>query len=221
MTRADVINRLCALRAAPSYLEIGVHRGETFLAVAAARKVGVDPNFQFDIAEAQSAQPHATLLSMSSDAFFALPPAVDGGYDVIFIDGLHHADQTLRDLLNAVVWLKPDGVIVLDDMLPSSYHASLANGAHAIQLRVHLRDPDLSWMGDVYRLAFFIDSFLQQFSVATVGGQMLMWRAPRSPERIGQRTIEQVGRMPFEATILERAVFNPCSLDQAVALMQQ
>ena len=221
MTRADVINRLCARRTAPTYLEIGVYRGETFLAVAAARKIGVDPNFRFDIAEAQRIQPHASLLSMTSDAFFALPPVVEGGYDVVFIDGLHHADQTLRDLLNAVVWLKPDGVIVLDDMLPPSYHASLANGAHSIQLREHLRDPDQSWMGDVYRLAFFIDSFLQQFSVATVAGQLLMWRAPRPPERIGQRTIEQVGRIPFEATILERAVFNPCSMDQALALMQR
>jgi hypothetical protein len=221
MTRAELLNRLCGLFDQPRYLEIGVHNGETFMAIAAARKVGVDPKFLFDIDAAMRAQPHASLHAMPSDAFFGGPHMVADGYDVIFLDGLHTAEQTLRDLLNATDLLRPGGVIVLDDMLPSSYHAALPDGLAAIRLREHLRDPDTSWMGDVYKLAFFIDSFMQQFSVATVGMQLLMWRAPRAPADIGQRSLEQVARMAFEETVFQRAVFNPCSLDQAIALMQR
>lgn len=220
MTRADLLNRLCALFPEPAYLEIGVYQGETFLAIAAARKIGVDPNFAFDIDAAMHVQQHATLLRMTSDAFFALPAVVPGGYDVVFLDGMHTAEQTLRDLLNAILVLRPGGVIVLDDMVPSSYHASLPSSTLSIKLREAMRDRDTSWMGDVYRLGFFIESFLQQFSVATVGGQMLVWRAVRGADRMVKRTLEQVGRMGFEETRFQREVFNPCTLDEAIALIR-
>ena len=219
MTRAEISNRLCGLFPTPSYLEIGVYRGETFMAVQAARKIGVDPNFAFDVTAAMSAQPHATLLRMTSDAFFAAPPANPAIYDVIFLDGLHTAEQTLRDLLNAIAMLKPEGVIVIDDILPPSYHASLPGASRSIRLRWALRDSYTSWMGDVYRLAFFIDTFLQAFTTATVGGQMLVWRGRRPPEALAQRTLEEVGRMPFEETVFQREVFNICPLDEAIRRM--
>ena len=219
MTRAEILNRLCGLFPNPSYLEIGVFRGETFMEVQAARKIGVDPNFAFDIHAAMAAQPHATLLAMTSDALFAAPPPNPATYDVIFLDGLHTAEQTLRDLLNAIELLKPYGVIVLDDILPPSYHAALPGASRSIRLREALHSTDTRWMGDVYRLAFFIETFLQAFTTATVGGQMLLWRARRPAEALVQRSLEEVGRMPFEETVFQRGVFNICPLEEAIRRM--
>ena len=46
-------------------------------------------------------------------------------FDVIYLDGLHVFEQTLRDLMNALHHLQPHGVIVVDDTRPPTYLASL------------------------------------------------------------------------------------------------
>jgi len=74
-------------------------------------------------------------------------------------------------------------------------------------------------MGDVYRLAFFIDTFLQSFSTATVAGQLLVWRARRAAEAVVPRTLEEVGRMGFEETLFQRPMFNVCTLNEAIRRM--
>ena len=46
-------------------------------------------------------------------------------FDVIFIDGLHLAEQVERDISNSLKFLKDDGFIVMHDCNPpSEYHAS-------------------------------------------------------------------------------------------------
>src|SRR5437867_1023406 len=104
MTRHETLARLLALYEAPSYLEIGVNRGETFRTVEAARKVGVDPNFLFDTA-AEAVPRRVTFHPVSSDRYFAGPHGGDR-FNVIFLDGLHTFEQTLRDLLNATAVLQ-------------------------------------------------------------------------------------------------------------------
>ena len=42
------LNRLAEALSCRTYLEIGVFKGETFLAVDVASRVGVDPEFRFD-----------------------------------------------------------------------------------------------------------------------------------------------------------------------------
>ena len=61
---------------------------------------------------------------MTSDEFFDLikdHPEIQ--YDVIFIDGLHHADQVDKDIENSLKHLVPNGYIVLHDCNPISYDA--------------------------------------------------------------------------------------------------
>lgn len=126
MDRPDVIQGLLNLYSNPSYLEVGVNHGITFHAITAARKVAVDPKFNFDVPQARLRPGGATsdYHEVPSDDYFANRPAGDM-FDVIFLDGLHTFDQTLRDLLNAMTCLKPTGAIVIDDVTPSSYAASL------------------------------------------------------------------------------------------------
>ena len=52
---------------------------------------------------------------MTSDAFFLQNKQL---FDLIFIDGLHHSHQVLRDINNALRWLSPSGTIVLHDCNP-------------------------------------------------------------------------------------------------------
>jgi hypothetical protein len=204
MTRHEVVQGLLALFEAPRYLEIGVAKGVTFHAVRAAEKVAVDPRFGFDVAEAARANPTARYFQVTSDHYFGRIVGTDERFDVIYLDGLHTAEQTLRDLLNALEFLKPDGIIVIDDVKPVTALAAIPDRATFARVRAYLGSREKAWMGDVYKVVWFIDTFLQQLSWRTVAenhGQAVVWRKRRGEVR--PRTIQEVGLTSFEQFVAD------------------
>ena len=127
LPRHRAVNRLLSLYDQPRYLEIGVARGDTFDKVNAPLKVAVDPKFRFDHVEAQRANPGTTYHDVTSDEYFGKHVEATEKFDVIYLDGLHTFEQTLRDLNNALEHLEPHGVILIDDVRPHTYLASLPN----------------------------------------------------------------------------------------------
>lgn len=107
MNRIDLINSLIAKNGYKRYLEIGVRDGECFNAIKCDMKVGVDPD----------KNSKATVFS-TSDEFFAQHTFAP--FDIIFIDGLHHADQVEKDIINSLNALNEGGTIVMHDCLPTS-----------------------------------------------------------------------------------------------------
>lgn len=217
MQRNEVIQRLLDLYEAPRYLEIGVDQGVTFHALRAASKVAVDVRFAFDLAAARGDPANAICRyhEMPSDTFFTTTDEGRDRYDVIFIDGLHTFDQTLRDLLHATYVLADGGVIVVDDVLPSTYAASLPDLDLSRRFWQATNNPDGSWMGDVFRLVFFIEDFLTSFSYATVvenHGQTVLWRAPR-PAAQPPRTVEAISRLQYVDAIMGRESYRARPFD--------
>ena len=104
MTRTDIIQLLIDKIKAKSYLEIGVSGGENFQTIRCENKVGVDPELTSP----------ATIF-LTSDQFFKQNKDT---FDVIFVDGLHHADQVLRDIIHSLKILNEGGYIVCHDMNP-------------------------------------------------------------------------------------------------------
>lgn len=108
MLRSDIINSLIKKISAKKYLEIGVSNGINFSEIACDYKVGVDPD------------PNSpSTIHLTSDDFFRENKE---GFDVIFIDGLHHSDQVYRDIINSLNCLNDDGYIVCHDMNPWEEH---------------------------------------------------------------------------------------------------
>lgn len=105
MKRTDIINHLAKKVRAQNYLEIGVWNGVNFNNVAVPNKIGVDPDPE-----------SPATLHMTSDDFFAQNTQK---FDLIFIDGLHHADQVEKDILNSLAVLNEGGAIVCHDMSPA------------------------------------------------------------------------------------------------------
>jgi GTP:adenosylcobinamide-phosphate guanylyltransferase len=105
--RWDIINNLITEHGYKSYLEIGVYNKEwNFNKIKCKTKVGVDPN--------------PTVLAthaLTSDAFFAQNKA---SFDIIFIDGLHHSEQVVKDIENSLSCLSKGGSIVVHDCNPTS-----------------------------------------------------------------------------------------------------
>jgi hypothetical protein len=117
--RYDIINHLIEKYKLINYLEIGVFKGENIKKIQAAHKDGVDPGAEgFTTPEVN--------YPMTSDEFFKLLEGHDEiKYDIIFIDGLHHADQVEKDIKNALNHVVKGGFIVLHDCNPISYEAQL------------------------------------------------------------------------------------------------
>ena len=127
MLRVDVLNRIASNIGAEHYLEIGVQGGETFRNVAVSHKVGVDPTTS-----------SAATIHEPSDKFFStLDPSVT--FDLVFVDGLHHADQVERDVDNAIKHLTPGGVIVCHDCNPPTEDSASRSQCGGV------------WCGDVWR----------------------------------------------------------------------
>ncbi len=122
MTRYELINILIARRGYKSYLEIGVDTGDCFNKVKCDKKVGVDPYIgsgrtEHDKEEYQGGP--ATHV-MTSDLFFEKN---EDKFDIIFIDGLHEADQVERDINNAFNCTGFEGMVVVHDCLPLTEEA--------------------------------------------------------------------------------------------------
>jgi len=122
--RFDVINYLLSLQdiTDTNYLEIGVRNPDSnFNKINAKNKYGVDPGYEFI--------DNPVDFIMTSDEFFLKLNAneilnKEIRFDVIFIDGLHLAEQVDRDVENSLLYLKEDGFIVLHDCNPpTEYHA--------------------------------------------------------------------------------------------------
>src|SRR5690606_30648750 len=139
-TRTDVLNHLARKYNLKRYLEIGVQVPElNFDRIECEYKVGVDPD------------PKAKAnFQLTSDEFFKRYPSFDGFkiiepvvFDLIFIDGLHTAEQVKKDFENALKILSPGGFIVLHDCNPLKEE-------HTIVPRP---TPTGHWNGDDYKFA--------------------------------------------------------------------
>lgn len=117
--RHDIINYLIEKYNLVNYLEIGVFKGENIREIKALHKDGVDPGAEGIIVSEVNYQ-------MESDDFFELIKGHDDiKYDIIFIDGLHHSDQVIKDIKNSFNHLVSNGFIVMHDCNPISYEAQL------------------------------------------------------------------------------------------------
>jgi hypothetical protein len=124
--RTTILNTLIEKFNYQSYLEIGQGRREhNFDWVNCPIKIGVDPNVKLDAA-----------YQMTSDDFFAQNK---DSFDIIFIDGLHHADQVERDIVNSLEVLNENGTIVVHDCNPTTQAMQIVPRQHR------------SWTGDVWK----------------------------------------------------------------------
>lgn len=139
MKRWEVIDRVARHVGATRYVEIGVQGGECFRSVRVPIwKIGIDPD------RSSAATHHET-----SDAYYArIDALVASGetsraaesVDLVFVDGLHHAEQVSRDVANALRYLRHPGAVVLHDVNPPTEEAA------AVPMR-----SGAIWCGDVWR----------------------------------------------------------------------
>ena len=120
MNRVDIAQAILDALGDGSYLEIGVLTGSSFVPIRAKRKWGVDPAYAFSRRRIMKYELLSSLgikterlFKMASDDFFIAKKKMltANGISVCLVDGLHTYDQSLKDVLNALDYLKPGGVM--------------------------------------------------------------------------------------------------------------
>lgn len=129
-----------------TYLEVGVATGKSMaLARSGTVALGVDP--ETGLAErllyhSPENEPH--LFCMTSDELFdqQVPDRVfnEKHLDMVFLDGLHTFDQTLRDFINVEKYSHPDTVVFIHDCLPVA------------PISAERERQTNFWIGDVWKL---------------------------------------------------------------------
>ncbi len=105
--------------------------------------------------------------------------------------------------MHALDHLQPRGVIIADDTRPPTYLASLPNRDNFFRVRSWMGIDDQRWMGDVFKLVYFVDTFCPHLSYRTISnnhGQTVFWRHRRTEPN--QRTWSDIGSLDFEQLVL-------------------
>lgn len=114
MNRISIINQLIQKNNYKSYLEIGVRfKRDCFDQILCDSKTSVDPS-SVDLYD----------FNMQSNNFFQINTSK---FDIIFIDGLHTAEQCYSDIINSLSTLNDTGTIVVHDTNPPTELHALEN----------------------------------------------------------------------------------------------
>lgn len=162
MYRWDIINHFIEKRDLRNYLEIGYYKGWSFDRVNCQHKSAVDPNPSKTIEQERMGDPspfnwmklgeYQGLIKSTSDEFFSRL-SNKANYDIVFIDGLHEANQVGRDVENSLDHLEDNGVIILHDCSPSSYEMTTTGVPGTGE-----------WTGDCYKALIRFREFTEYFT---------------------------------------------------------
>jgi Methyltransferase domain len=126
------------------YLEIGVQAGVS-LALAKCEAIGIDPMPHVSVELPKGAR----VLAMTSDDFFHYHAdlLVENPPDMVFIDGMHLFEYTLRDFIKVERQATPGTLVVIDDIFP----------AHPAQAERQRKTR--TWTGDVWKLFEILNQY--------------------------------------------------------------
>jgi hypothetical protein len=221
MSRVDIIQDIIKKKKAVKYLEIGVEQGECFLLIKAKKKYAVDPRFlisrklKFKWMRKNPCNIFAKYYEERSDDYFAYEKHT-GGYDVVFVDGLHAYKQALRDVDNSLLYLNENGVIVVHDCSPP--HKAAAYPADSYRQAALSKIPGWTgeWCGDVWKTIVYLRSFREDLNIFVLDhdyGLGIITRGepdnmlPFSVEELNQLTYKDLEKNREELLNLKKMYF--------------
>lgn len=146
--RTRIIQEIVNHNQANIYLEIGIDWGFSYLDILCPKKIGVDPRIRIKKSKKfysyfkNPSNIFNNLYEITSDEFFKtqIEFLTQNGLDVVFIDGLHTYEQSLRDVENSLKYLNKNGLIIMHDVNPASESSTrTAKCGDVWKTIVHLR----------------------------------------------------------------------------------
>ena len=192
------------------YLEVGVEKGVTFNSLEFEYKTGVDPVFKFNTSDIQSDS--IKLYEMTSDDYFTKVHDNEK-FDLIFLDGLHTFDQTLRDLNNALLCSHDSTIIIIDDVYPSDVFSSLRKNAVKERKAYDPNSTSMAWHGDVYKAILIVHDYYPKLSFVTIdrgfgNPQSIIYKSRREGFKPFFNSIEAIERLSYFDFMEHRSLLN-------------
>jgi len=212
MTRTDVIQSIIDRKNARHYLEIGVADGSNFHPIRVRHKTAVDPCFRFNMRNRikwmlkNRCNARARYHELPSDDYFENTSREPGKFDVVFIDGLHTYQQSLRDVIHALDRLADSGVIVMHDCNPS--HAAEAWPAESFDDALRQNPPGWNgeWCGDVWKTICNLRSLRSDLDVFVLNCDRGLGIVTRGrPESRLDLTEEEIGKLNYDDLAADRS----------------
>jgi hypothetical protein len=210
-----------------TYLEIGVKKGKTFHQVPFQYKDAVDPKFGFTPEDSA----HTKYFQEGSDQYFERH-AGDRTFDLIFIDGLHHWEQALRDFENALSHVHERSLIVVDDVYPCDEFSVMRDQEAAIAARLKAAPNSKyakAWHGDVFKTAFAIHDHFPQVDYLTIdqdfgNPQMFCWLEKGTGRKRALPELSALSEFTFADFLAHRELLKlmdeGAALDKVVASLR-
>lgn len=194
----ELLNAIIEKYNLKSYIELGVQTPEqNFYKINVPLRLGVDPC----LPDLPSPQARYNLISDTSDSFFDKLSSIwldrwPQKYDLIFIDGLHHADQVKRDFENSLRCLSDNGFILIHDTLPDEEQYTT------------VPRETRRWYGNVFAWAMTLNQYdgigFVTFNIDC--GCTLVWKmpekkaAPKLTDEMNWETYKSIGNVLLNVT---------------------
>jgi hypothetical protein len=217
------LSLLAKINNAKSYLEIGVRNGITFLNVPVRKKVAVDPHYRFDYEAVISDDVKCHV--MTSDRYFTCVDEGKEKYDLIYLDGLHTFQQTLRDFCCSISVASEKAIWLIDDTLPRDAYSAWPNQSESIKYRRKSGLQGNIWHGDVFKTVVAINDLFPLFCFITIEGngnpQTIVWRGRRDAFSPLYDNMELISRMSYFDLQNSISVMNITSESKAIQLVKE
>lgn len=205
--RLEVIQKIIDKIKAKTYLEIGVEFGSTFSKINVGKKIAIDPIIKIswkrklvDMLKFRKVK----YFEMASDKFFNKYAYLfdKQKIDVMFVDGLHTYEQSLKDIENSLRFLNEKGIVVVHDCNP-------INEASASPSREITRKAgEKKWSGDVWKAIVHLRSVRSDLRIFTLDcdyGLGIIMKG--TPENMLDYQPEQIGKMDYKDLADSRVKF--------------
>jgi hypothetical protein len=165
MNRIKLIQEIIRKQKFRTYLEIGTNKGRSLLPVRCHLKMAVDPGFKIKpqhILKWYMKNPtnfRNRYFRETSDDFFKNREAYlrkKSYVDIALVDGLHTYEQSLKDVMNVLKYLNPQGLIVMHDCYPPDEVA--ATPARSVENAIEIAGDKWKkvWCGEVWKTILYL-----------------------------------------------------------------
>jgi hypothetical protein len=162
MKRTTLLQNLIDTGKYKTYLEIGTHKGMSLFPLKCKYKIAVDPSFKISSKDKKKwllKNPYNfrnKYFDLTSDDFFKQNENDIRKQDLIFIDGLHTFEASLKDVLNSLKHLKSNGVIMMHDCFPPHEVAAMPLGSFEEGKKRSIKGWNGEWCGDVWKTISYL-----------------------------------------------------------------
>lgn len=162
MKRTTLLQNIIDAGQFKSYLEIGTYKGMSLLPLKCKYKIAVDPSFKISSKDKNRwlfknlCNFRNKYYELTSDDFFQTKSNEIKKQDLIFIDGLHTFEASLKDVLNSIKLLNDNGVIMMHDCLPPHEAGAMPLGSFEEGKKKSIKGWDGQWCGDVWKTIVYL-----------------------------------------------------------------